>query len=60
MLYRTSGHTQTKNHQLLKEATSRRLEKFDWNKKKDLWKISKFTEVGFKVETRRPHSVSMK
>jgi hypothetical protein len=38
----------------LKEATARRLEKFDWNNKKQLWKLTRFSDVEFKVETRRP------
>jgi hypothetical protein len=44
----------------VKEATSKRLENFNWAKKADHWKLSKFNEVGFKVETRRPRRESVK
>lgn len=37
---------QTKNHKILKEATSKRLDKFNWDKREDHWKLSKFNNAG--------------
>ena len=50
----------TKNHFLVKDAATKRLAKFDWGKKDDGWKLSKFKEVNFKVDTRRPRAESIK
>jgi len=44
----------------VKEAAARRLAKFEWGKKDPQWKLSKFTQVGFKVDTRRPRVESVK
>ena len=34
--------------------------KFDWGKKDEGWKLSKFKEVNYKVDTRRPRADSVK
>lgn len=36
------------------------MEKFNWERKEELWKLNKFKDVGFKVETRRPRVESVK
>ena len=49
----------TKNHQLVKEAASKRLAKFDWQKKQSpLWKINKFDKVTPRTNTHNPQSRS--
>ena len=58
--YCTDILNKTKNHNLVKDATSRRLAKFDWSKKPEGWKLTKFKETGFKVDTRRPRADSVK
>jgi hypothetical protein len=50
----------TKNHNLVKEATAKRMEKFNWGKQDELWKLTKFRATSYKVETRRPRIDSVK
>lgn len=51
---------QTKNHNLVKDANARRMAKFSWGRPEDLWKLSKFRDTNFKVETRRARAQSIK
>jgi len=44
----------------LKEATAKRMEKFNWQRRDNLWKLDKFKEISFKVESRRPRVGSIK
>ena len=44
----------------MKDAAAKRLAKFDWGKKEAGWKLSKFRDVNFKVDTRRPRAESIK